>query len=265
MTVSIGFALLTHENPAQIRRLIDRLNTMFGHPQIVCHHDFTKCNLDIDHFAGNVSFVLPPLQTGWGIFATVEAAVSAIRLLYRSPAAPDWFVLLSGSDYPIKPAARIRFDLEVSSFDAHIHHELIDRDHISHDWQRLCCERYLRGPFSPFSDKFRCYAGEFWFSGNRRAAAHILDFHIKEPTLASYYQNVPIPEESYFQCILANASHLKLSDKLYRYVDWTGPEPRPRRLSISDLPNLFYSDAHFARKFTGDFAILDELDAVIGQ
>src|SRR5262249_19190201 len=165
MSLDIGFALVTHEKPKQIRRLIHRLNTMFDGPPIACHHDFGQCSLPIDEFPANVSFVLPSLQTRWGAFVIAEGAARAIRLLYEAPSAPDWFVLLSGADYPIKPASRIRDDLAASPYDAHIHHELIDPNHFAHNWQRLCYERYfcrrlklprlrrqflLRRPFSPF-------------------------------------------------------------------------------------------------------------------
>ena len=55
----LGFVILTHDNPPQILRLINRLVSMFDNPPIVCHHDFSKCDLDTNLFPPNVSFVLP--------------------------------------------------------------------------------------------------------------------------------------------------------------------------------------------------------------
>src|SRR5262249_2829049 len=130
MTGSIGFVLITHNKSKQIQRLIDRLNSMFDQPPIVCHHDFAKCTLPLEEFPGNVSFVLPHLLTGWGVFPIVEATVRAIRLMYEGPAPPEWFVLLSGSDYPVKTAGQIRRELAASLYDAHIHHTLIWPNHI---------------------------------------------------------------------------------------------------------------------------------------
>lgn len=278
MGISIGFILLTHEKPRQICRLIDRLNTMFDHPPIAWHHDFAKCALPIEDFTKNVSFVLPPLPTGWGIFAVVEAAIRGMRLMYEAPEAPDWFVLLSGSDYPIKPAARIREDLAASPYDAHIRHELIDPTHFERDWHLLCYKRYfferiqlprqrpsfIRRRYTPFSAQFQCYAGEFWFCANRRSAEHIIDFHATRPRLAEYYRPVIVPEESYFQCILANASHLRLSKDHFRYIDWTAGGSHPKILGAADLSQLGSSNAHFARKFDGDPMILDKLELLVG-
>jgi hypothetical protein len=293
MTVSIGFVLLTHSKPEQIRRLIDRLNTMFDRPPIVCHHDFGQCDLPVETFPGNVSFVRPSLPTGWGQFSVVEATVRAIRKMYEVPGSPDWFVLLSGADYPIKPAAQIRRELAAWPYDAHIHHELIQANHFERDWQRECYDRYctkrvsyasvskrlrpkrrvleLKHPlltrlFLPFSTRFRCYAGSHWFCANRRAAEYILRFHATRPSLASHYLSVYIPEESYYQCILANAPDFKLNNTDYRYTDWSAGGPHPKTLGIEDLPLLLSSTAHFARKFDidRDATILDELDAVTG-
>jgi hypothetical protein len=111
MDSTIGIVLITHQKPDQIIRLVTRLNSMFGEPAIVCHHDFSKCALPLSAFPGNVSFVRPHLPTRWGDFSLVEATVRALQQMYLAPAAPDWVVLLSGADYPIKPAAKILHDL----------------------------------------------------------------------------------------------------------------------------------------------------------
>jgi hypothetical protein len=293
MTTTIGFVLLTHTKPQQIRRLADRLNVMFHEPPIVCHHDFAKCTLSIEEFPTNISFVQPPTPTAWGTFAQVEAVLRAIKQMYDAPASPDWIVLLSGSDYPIKPAATIRRQLETSPQDAHIRHELIQFNEGS-DWQRHCYDRYctktwyypsltkhlrptrralvlkrplLTRPFLPFTDHFRCYAGEFWFCANRRAAEYILRFHVARPGLVSHYRTAFSPEESYFQCVLANAPGLKLNNDDYRYTDWSDGGAHPKTLGSEDLPKLLSSTDHFARKFDidRDARVLDKLDAVTGD
>jgi hypothetical protein len=54
--MSIGFVLLTHHQPHQIDRLLAQLNKMFNYPPIVCHHDFDKCALSVDHLSKNIEF-----------------------------------------------------------------------------------------------------------------------------------------------------------------------------------------------------------------
>jgi len=123
MTTSIGFIMVTHEKPNQIIRLIKRLNSMFDNPAIVCHHDYSKCYMPIDILPNNVVIVQPHLKTKWGEFSLVEAMIKALDIMYSLPESPDWFVLLSGADYPIKSGNEILHDLESSQYDAYMHYE----------------------------------------------------------------------------------------------------------------------------------------------
>src|SRR5262245_10249496 len=102
MSLKIGFVLLTHNKPYQALRLVKRLNYMFGAPPIAWHHDFTQCHLPLESMANSTLLVRPNFQTGWARFSVVDAMMSALKLLFESKSPPDWFILLSGADYPIK-------------------------------------------------------------------------------------------------------------------------------------------------------------------
>lgn len=132
--MTIGFVLLTHAHPGQIVRLTRTLTGMFGPAPILCHHDFSRCALDLQQFAPNVSFLRPHLRTGWAEFSVVEATARCIEHLYGSGEGPDWFVVLSGADYPIQPAGTILADLGRSPYDAHISHQIIDRRALDPRW-----------------------------------------------------------------------------------------------------------------------------------
>lgn len=294
---SIGFILLTHTNPQQIYRLINKLNRMFDYPVIVCHHDFSKCDLSVDTLPKNVLLVRPHLQTEWGGFSVVEATVQAIKLMYKVTDAPDWFVLLSGADYPIKTARQILGDLTSSSYDAYIQYEKITYQTYKDDlepnmlwlknsYQRYCTKSFsfyysnkyfaqlniqislehplLTKPFLPYSKQLACFSGSQWFCANRKAAEYIIDFHEQRSVLTLHCGKVKHSEETYFQTILANAPHLKLKNDRRCYIDWSDGGCHPKILLMEDLPNLLDSSAHFARKFdiNIDTNILDELDMI---
>lgn len=264
MTPPVGFVLLTHNKPQMIERLVAKLCAMFDAPPIACHHDFSKCDLRVESMPANVSFVSPHVETAWASFAEVEATARAIRLLYESPSVPDWFVFLSGADYPCKPAAQILRDLRASTSDAHINAELIHPDAFTRSWHGLCYHRYCTKRPTPFSAAFQCYAGSQWFCANRRAAEYIVAFHTRRTFLSEHYRDLHFTSESYFQCVLANAPHLQLNEQTWRYTDWSAGGAHPKTLGMEDLPRLLASDAHFARKFDADAdaRILDELDAI---
>lgn len=294
---SIGFILLTHTNPQQIYRLINTLNRMFNYPLIVCHHDFSKCDLSVDTLSKNVLVVRPHLQTEWAKFTLVEATVQALQLMYEVPDAPDWFVLLSEADYPIKTARQILDDLASNPYDAYIQYEPITYKIYKSDltpnmlwlknsYQRYCTKSFsfnlskkyfaqlnlevrlehplLTKAFLPFSNKLACFSGSQWFCANRKAAKYIIDFHSQKNALTLYYSNLKYTDESYFQTILANAPNLKLKNDRRRYIDWSTGGTHPKVLLMEDLPNLIASSAHFARKFDIDIDsnILDELDKI---
>lgn len=297
MTTPVGFILVTYNKPHQIVRLVNTLNRIFDYPPIVCHHDYSQSALPPESLPKNVVLVRPHVVTRWGSMTVIEATLRALDLMYRTSASPDWFVFLSAADYPIKPAQRILHDLASSPYDAHIHYERIAYNAYERDWQRLCYERYcsirlpfpclnrnlrltrrevilkhplVTAPFLPFSKSLRCFAGEHWFCANRQAAEYLLEFHHTKPALASYFRRLErytiIPEESYYQTVFCNVPCLKVSNRNWRYTDWSQGGRSPKTLLSEDLPKILASSAHFARKFDIDVdsSTLDTLDAVIG-
>jgi hypothetical protein len=296
MTPTIGFVLLTHNKPHQILRLISTLNHLFDHPPIACHHDFSKCNLPDNQITSKVNFVKPHLNTGWGKFAIVDGVLLALNLMYKKDNSPDWFILMSGADYPIKPASQILNDLASSPYDVHIRHEEISYDAPQRSWQELCYQRYctrrfkipwmnrkfkftkrelnlkhpfLTTPFVPFSPKLRCFAGEHWFCANRKAAEYLLNFYRSHPKLAAHYRSLDrysvVPEESYYQTVFCNSDSLNISQNHWRYIDWSEGGFHPKTLRKEDIDAIRTSPAHFARKFDVDIDsdVLDLIDSEI--
>lgn len=121
----IGFVILSHRAPDQLHRLVGTLGRLYDDPPIVCHHDFGQTPLDRDRFPSNIRFVEDWTATGWGKWSVVEAFLRALRLLYAD-GGPEWFVLLSGADYPSRPAADVIADLRDSGCDAFIDVHQID-------------------------------------------------------------------------------------------------------------------------------------------
>lgn len=152
VSASIGFVLLSHREPAQLLRLVTTLNRLYDDPPIACHHDFSQCPLDTANFPGNVRFVTASIRTGWAKWSVVRAMLAALRLLYDH-ADPDWFILLSGADYPIRDAAAVRAELLAGDADAFIDYRQVG------DTAAGALEKF--GPRNP-------ELGQFESDGNRR-------------------------------------------------------------------------------------------------
>jgi Core-2/I-Branching enzyme len=290
----LGFLVLSHHKPYQTLRLTRCLSRQFPDARIVCHHDFSRSWLDRADLPRSVELVEPCLRTQWGHFSLILATLAGLRVLFEAPAAPEWFVLLSGADYPIKPAIEIRDRFLRSACDAHISSILVDpagprsqqMDYperflsASFWWGQLSPrsrptwrQLKLHGPFVdryllPFHDEFRCYAGSQWFAANRRAAEHLLDAYQANRALTRHYRWRFGSDESYFHTILGNAPGLRVKNEWTHLVQFVsnGPVDTPKTFTSADLGTLRTADQPFARKFDEriDSDVLARLDEVTG-
>jgi len=297
MTEPIGFALLTHFQPGQVLRLVTRLRELYGPgTPIAINHNFDQCSLDRAAFPEDVRWVRPHVATGWGAWSLVQAALAALRLLYGGGEGPDYTVLLSGADYPIAPRDRVLSDLRGAGADAFLDARPVHpfrrervlegpsglRVNEGRANQEVCFRRYyssiyrvagvrvrIRSPLfapllAPFSRRFRCWAGEHWWTLGRRGVEHLLRFWEERPEVARWFAARHMPEEAYVHTVICNAPGLRVAPGSFRYVDWSSRAPHPRVLGTADLPALLASGAHFARKFAEGDPVLDELDRILG-
>jgi len=277
---TIGFALLSHSEPQQLLRLVKTLGCLFDNPPIVCHHDFGQCALNEKLFPDNVQFARPHVSTKWGHISVSQAALKAIQLLQETRN-PDWYILLSGSDYPVAPPRKILSDLRDGGYDVYLDYREIQYKIIPPDqcatygyyrpewsemaWRRYCTSvRYLPDAADRLLQRLnpdrppRIFAGDTWFMANRKAAAMLRGPFIEQ--LIRYYRKRFIPEEAFFQTALCNAPGLRICREHKRYADWTAGGSHPKLLTTEDLPDILNSGAHFARKFVPDSPVLGIID-----
>lgn len=128
MPPKIAFAIVSHSEPEQLLRLVRTLSSMYDSPPIGCHHDFGKCQLDIRRFPSNVKFAHPHLSTQWAHITIPKAILKALSVARESDA--DWYVVLSGCDYPVRSSMEVLEELHNSPYDAYIDHRLIQYGHM---------------------------------------------------------------------------------------------------------------------------------------
>jgi hypothetical protein len=287
----IGFVLLTHDNPAQILRLVRRLMKLYENPHIVCHHDFSKSTLEGFDFPKGLTFVRPHLDTKWGTISLLNGFLTALRTMYSHADSPDWFVFLSGSDYPVRSAETVLADLDNGDFDAYLQHQHVEYPYQpdpnahyethgckSAGWVPTAYDRYvavrlwlpwyslvrrkpvkipvgivrknsLVAPFNPFSETLKCYGGECWLTGNRKAAERLLTQDATNKSILAHFSSKFIPDEAMQHTILCNKLDLRISTDNKRYIDWSLGGHHPKSLGTEDIPRIMASGAHFARKF----------------
>lgn len=264
MKPTVGFVILSYDKPEQLQRLAARLTAIYQAPPIVCHHNFDQCAVDFRKFPSNVSVCRPHIRTRWADISCIHAARLALRKLYES-SDPDWFFLLSGTDYPVAPAARVLNELDQSHFDAYMEHFRVDAPPAA-GFPSTAYERYIAWTFrlrnrlvlnignprivlgfTPFSAAYTCYAGDHWITANRRCARVILDD--APPRLIKHLSRRATPEECFYQTVLCNHPELKISPDPKRYRDWSRGGGSPKTLEAADISSVVDSGAWFARKF----------------
>ena len=105
------------------------------------------------------------------------------------------------------------------------------------------------------------YRGSMWMSLSARAVEVLLSCPKR---VASFFHQVPIPDEAFFHTVLRNAASLTFATGDARYMRWTEGEPHPEVLRAGDLNSMVASGAHFGRKFDQlvDSSVLDGLDVL---
>jgi len=296
--MKLAFAILSYDQPQQLLRLVKTLNRLFDGPFIACHHNFHQCALDESLFPPNASFIRPHINTHWGHITTPRAALRALRHLADNHQ-PDWFFLLSGSDYPVRSAAEVFKDLSRANCDAFLQHTEFRLDaspgNQSSEWGRQTFDRYwpyyfllphlsarrlfsgsqalTRRPYRIQNEGLkrllrlharrpeRIYRGGFWFQANKTAISALLDPRF-EP-LWRFYRNTQVPEEAAFHTALCSTPGLRISQDNKRYENWSNGGSHPKWLELTDVPSIAASGAHFARKFRPDGVLQDYIDKTI--
>lgn len=279
---TIGFALLSRGKSPGLNRLVRTLNSIFDNPEISIHHDFSQGSPEVTELPSNTHFIQDWSATQWGRWNLVDAMMKSVIELSERKNSPDWVINLSESDYPAASAEEIINRLQTTPYDAHIHHERICEGMEHRLWHHICRERYMQSSENyPFSESYPCFAGEFWFMANRKAARELINQYRTPSKLRLHLEEldeknpITIPDECFFATTLANSQIITASTNNLRFVNWEparsqkeGERPiqaGPTILTDSHLDIIESSGALFIRKIHADKSekLLSKLDQKI--
>jgi hypothetical protein len=292
--MKIAYLFLAHDNPGLIRRVVRHLSVpecgFFLH--VDAKADVRKFLPLLDE---GVQFTEDRVPVFWGEFSQVDAMLLLIRQALAAAPAYDYFVLLSGSHYPLRSGAYIRDYLATYRGTEFMTLVRMPNEPAGKPLSRLTTLRFpsrrpvLRQAFRVlgklhlatrdyrrhFGDLLP-YAGSTWWALSRAACQHLVAFHETRPQLARFYVNSFASDESYFHTILGNSPFMARTRRNLVYEDWTGQNGHPQMLGEKHLAffasrnAVSVSDHHgpgellFARKFSEtNPALLAQLDALI--
>jgi hypothetical protein len=291
--------VVSHRNPEQVLRLVSALKEGPG-AEVAVRHDERRSRIDDRELERLGALRLrDEVEFEWGGWSQLVLLRECIDRVARE-LDPDWLLILSGQDYPLRPLDDIERDLAASGLDAMLgdawelpmqglpdppKDEFFLRYAYRHYPAPRAAPRLpravrplaylremppplrprlgLRRARTPFRDGFRCFVSADWLTLGRAGLDAVLRASRERPELLRYYRRVAIPSESFFATVLLNDPELRVARENRRFVSFPAPlTPHPDTLTTADLDRLLASGCDFARKFDADAdaEVLDALD-----
>jgi len=283
--MKIAYLILAHSDPIHLGRLVDALDS--GCNKFFIHIDgkvaVAPFRQAVAH-SKNCLFTKKRVVVKWGGFGMVAATLSLIREAVAQTPQSDYFVLLSGSDYPIKSNEQINEFFErhpgrpylkyTRIADCPFLQDRIRRYHFPDmPWRPRV---FLENAFGRLLPKRRFikgldpYFGSQWWALTPDCIEHVLRFVDNSPSFVRYFRYSGIPDETFFHTIVLNNAELrektdtrvefvkwpKLKDPVpeagehIKYIDWSLDREKPAILGEWDFEALSETPMLFARKMS---------------
>ena len=282
----IAYLVLAHHKPRQFARLVERLN--HEDASVVVHidikSDLPEFQQALDSAGTTATFVSDRQNVRWGDFASVRAELACLRRAVEDTDA-DYYVLLSGVDYPVRTPEQLQEELSSGA----VYMESWAMPEVEHNKPMSRLE-YFYFPTknrsstpAKFLNSFllrklpkrnvakglaghQPYGGSQWWAFPADVARGVLDFCDREPGVVRFFSRSRNPDEMFFQTIVGALPGSREMRPPLTFADWTRPEAAgsaPATLRSSDLELLRTCDRYFARKFDSDVDpdVLDAIDA----
>ena len=265
--MKVAYLIMAHTNAGQIVRLIEQLDC---EDAIFAIHIDKKSPLNVyDEVASalkakkNVIFLerIRVSYPGWGLCSVV---FSALTRLCVEELKWDYFINLSGQDYPIKPISYIYKRLELRRGTNFVDARPIDtlepvlRGTVRRRYHWLAIEFWgqvfrLPIPLSPLNHLQVKYYGSAWYMITRDFCNWVVDSNA-EAKIARRFRHTSSPDEFVMQdLIMASPYRDSVKCDNRRFYVWRDRHNKrlqhPMILTMDIFEKLMHSEAFFARKF----------------
>jgi hypothetical protein len=229
----------------------------------------------------NVFFSDERVPVFWGEYSMVDATLILLRGALAASHHYDYFVLLSGSDYPLWSSGYIRSFLEQnggSEFMSIVKipneaagqslHKInkvwmpSDKPVIRFAFRALGKIGLAQRDYRRYLGNLEPYSGATWWTLTRSSCQYIIEFLRQNPHIERFFRNAPAPDEMIFHTILGNSKFMTRMRRNLFYTDWSAGGSHPAMISERHLAlfegqgKICFSDPYgfgevlFARKFS---------------
>lgn len=280
----VTYLILAHRAPRQFARLLERL--LLGTcDTAVIHLDLTTPAAEFfaaaEPFGRRVHFLRRRRNVRWGGFAMCEATMDLMAAASRFSSA--YHILVSGSDYPIRPGESLRRELQSGS----IYIELTPMPNPSEGKPITRLSRYWipsKSRHNPALDRanallqhfparsyraglgtFQPHAGSQWWALPADVSSAICTYAVENRRFTRQFRASQVPDEMFFHTLIYSLFGTSAVRGPLTYARWPDPEAySPAVLTLRDMEDLRLAstDHYFARKFDLeiDARVLDAID-----
>jgi Core-2/I-Branching enzyme len=126
-TVSIAYLVLSHHRSDRVEALARRIHELSAHGIVYVHHDKKARDLPWKgHPPDYVRMVTPRVRVSWGHWSIVDATLRMIEFA-KQDSDPDWYIVVSGEDWPICSLSAWEESLVSGRHDALVEARLAER------------------------------------------------------------------------------------------------------------------------------------------
>ncbi|SHF98126.1 beta-1,6-N-acetylglucosaminyltransferase [Chryseobacterium sp. OV279] len=260
-SITIAYLILVHRLPDQFKRLF---KAIYDPANFYLIHIDKKANLEIGEDVNvflqkypNVH-ILKSKNVVWGGYSMVQAELDGMKYLLEMNMKWDYFINLSGQDYPLKSQEIIKDFLSKNNGKSYI--KIADQKKSRPETMNRI-ENYFEEADDKISEKTHTrgfmkdvipYIGGQWMILTRSCCEFICN-STEVKKFEDYYLNTLIADESFFQTVLMNTSFDGiLVDDDKRAIIWIPDgdiKLRPKTFTETDLDFLQTGNHLFARKF----------------
>lgn len=272
-SINIAYFILVHRLPEQFKRLFNAIYEPTSYYLIHIDKKAVKeMGSEIRSFLNEYPniFISESKNVVWGGYSMVQAELDGMHFLLNIGVHWDYFINLSGQDYPLKSQKIIRKFLTENNGKSYI--KIADQKTARPETMNRIENHFkeLDNKISPLTYKRDFlknvipYIGGQWMMLTRDCCSFICN-NIEVKKFENYYKNTLIADESFFQTVLMNTSYSgQLVDDDKRAIIWIPDgdiKLRPKTFTMSDSHFLHSGNNLFARKFddTVDHQIINNM------
>lgn len=276
----IAYLIVAHKNPKLLRLFIEALSSEDA--AFFIHID-RKCDIGAfrDIVGENVHFSSRRVPVYWGEYSMVEAILIILEQALATKPAYDRFVLLTGSDYPLRsreyihrfferyPSTEFMSLVEMPGPGKPLSRISVFRIPSDHPYLQLAVKGLARLGLARRDPKkhlghLKPYAGSTAWALTRDACNYLLEFTKANHSVCRFFKNAAAADEILFPTILGNSPFRARITRNVLYDDWGQQSFHPEWIGEKHL-RLFqstrevnFSDMYgsgemlFARKFSDD-------------